>query len=343
MHPTRGFWGSSLWRGRPLQLYLRKGPLASPLCSRRDDLRVWLSPCLISSRETECDHFTVTSALKRSFISVLGTENSARGKLDSWQEASGLRIPLLPPRLSVCWELPKAILSVYIPWFWKAPNEMVVDDFLRNNLSNLCSWPSGWTLPVATLLLALGGWFASHSWLWREAAGSASYWTPRPSSASESRALCWTLGPQRNTSGQYFLALVYSEIIQLHKRKIYENKNCGIYGLNEHVHFFFFFVLKMYLTQKSRHITASWVGVWAILKEHLNISEKCCRSRMVLDGDLCFLFSLISFCNTKVHYLLLCVFPISVYNFHEMALSSCLQASLCFFLNLLFITVDIQY
>lgn len=97
-------------------------------------------------------------------------------------------------------------------------------------------------------------------------------------------------------------------------RERYQNKNCGIYELNKCTHTFFCVhvcVSKMHLTQKPMHVTVAGREDESLLQKHLNNSENHCKARMVLKGDLCFLFSLISFCNTKIPHLLLCVFPYS--------------------------------
>lgn len=100
--------------------HISKGPSSSPLCSRRDDFRMWPSPCLISSWQVGWDCFFVASALKRSFVSILGTEFSVRSKADGRQKAAGFGILLLsrgPGWFCVCWELPKAALFLCIPRF----------------------------------------------------------------------------------------------------------------------------------------------------------------------------------------------------------------------------------
>lgn len=83
--------------------------------------------------------FIVASALKRSFVSVLGTEISVRSKPDSQQKAAGFGIPLLSPGpgwlrclLGVAQSCPLQVHSSIL----KGTDEMVGDALLRCNLSN---------------------------------------------------------------------------------------------------------------------------------------------------------------------------------------------------------------
>lgn len=139
LHPARVFGGQIFEKASHFSYTPGNVPLYGPLCSKRDDFWVWLSPCFISSWQAKWDCFFVASALKRSFVSILGTEISVRSKLDSRQKAAGFGIPLDSPGpgwlrcwLGVAQSRPLQVHS----WILKGRDEMVGDALLRCNLSN---------------------------------------------------------------------------------------------------------------------------------------------------------------------------------------------------------------
>lgn len=184
----------------------------------------------------------VASVLKRSLISILGTENSVTTKPDSQQTVSGFGISLAYRPISYLLGMVQShslrvVLEFERQW-WNSCGFLVQKQVVKLPVSVACRlelWPAcghsctglceggsgGLSLFLGPVRMQLPGLLVNRTISLVEL------------SERDRGFLYWALLAARTHVGQFFLASLDSEIIQLLHRKTAKQKQHGIYGLNE--------------------------------------------------------------------------------------------------------------